>query len=49
MTRCQNDTPPRASASTVAHEKKGMAAAEMQDLATVGLPQTCRLAPEVLG
>ena len=39
MTRCQNGTPPRASASTVAHEKKGMAAAEMQDLATVGLPQ----------
>ena len=29
--------------------KKGIAAAEMKDLATVGLPQTCRLAPEVLG
>ena len=29
--------------------KKGIAAAEMKDLATVGLPQTCRLAPEMLG
>ena len=29
--------------------KKGIAAAEMKDLATVGLPQTCRLAPKVLG
>ena len=29
--------------------KKGKAVAEMKDLATVGLPQTGRLAPEVLG
>ena len=30
-------------------KKEGKAAAEMKDLATVGLPQTDRLALEVLG
>jgi len=39
----------REQAPRLSHMKKGTAAAEMKDLATVGLPQTGRLAPEVLG
>ena len=38
----------REQAPRLSHTKKGIAAAEMKDLATIGLPQTCRLAPEVL-